>query len=172
MKIESMKKQNYPIRAIAKELAMSPSSIWYELRKGDALGNGDYDAEYAEEQSRRNASAKAKKTILSDNPKLAMRIAELILQKGQSPEQVNITLRKEGPSDAVISINTIYRAIDQGLIPGVSRASLRSNEAKMFSNGLLCIPKWAREELNLRDGDSFSIEILDGDSIVFKKLKR
>lgn len=169
LKIESMKRQNYSLRAISKEVGVSPSTISYELQKGDALGNGNYDAEYAEQQSRQNASAKARKAILSLKPELAMRIAELILQKGQSPEQIHATLQADGAADTVISINTIYRAIDRGLIPGVTRATLRSNETKMFSNGLICIPKWAREELHFCDGDVFTVEISADETILLKK---
>lgn len=169
IKIERMKKQNYSIRAIAKELGVSSGAIHYELKKGTAFGSGNYDAEYAEAQSKRNASAKARKAILSLNPQLAERIAELILRDGQSPEQIHSTLQAEGPADMIISINTIYRAIDHNLIPGVTRANLRSNETKMFSNGLVCVPKWAREELQLCDGDVFLVEILDGKVILLKK---
>lgn len=32
-----------------------------------------------------------------------------------------------------VSVKTIYRAIDQGLIPGVARASLQTEETKIFS---------------------------------------
>ena len=58
-----------------------------------------------------------------------------------------------------ISAVSIYSAIDAGLIPGVTRESLRPDTVKMFSGGNIIIPAWVREEYELKDGDLFRIEI-------------
>ena len=68
-----------------------------------------------------------------------------------------------------LSVNTIYSAIDNGLIPGVTRNSLHPTKAKMFSNGMVCIPKWIREEFGFHDGDSFSVEVQKDGAILFRK---
>lgn len=167
--IEKMKRDNHTLREIAKEVGVTPSTISQELKKGDALGNGNYNAEYAEKQTQlKRANCKMQPT-LSMNRELSARIAELILQEGQSPEQARITLQAENPASKIASINTIYRAIDSGLIPGVTRDSLLSKKTKMFSNGYICIPKWVRDEFHFCNGDIFSIEISADGTILLKK---
>lgn len=65
-----------------------------------------------------------------------------------------------------------YRAIDVGLIPGVTRESLRSDRTKMFSDGMICVPTWIREELGLNDGDSFHIAVSPDGCISLKKVQQ
>ena len=39
----------------------------------------------------------------------------------------------------------------------------------MFSNGMVCVPKWIRQELELNDGDIFCVSLLADGKIVLKK---
>lgn len=63
---------------------------------------------------------------------------------------------------------TIYSAIDDGLIPGVTRESLNSYVTTMFSDGQIHIAKWVRNALDLNDGDELLFEVVDN-KIIFTK---
>lgn len=65
-------------------------------------------------------------------------------------------------------IITIYSAIDDGLIPGVTRESLNSYVTTMFSDGQIHIAKWVRNALDLNDGDELLFEVVDN-KIIFTK---
>ena len=66
------------------------------------------------------------------------------------------------------SRNTIFAAIDSGLIPGVTRDTLKTRTVRLFSGDLVHIPQWVIRQLELCDGDEFSIE-LRGAAIILKK---
>jgi len=168
-KIKELKEQRYSIRKIANTLGFSSGAIHYELRKGDVTGSGQYDPDYAELQSKRNQQEKGRKPILSSNPDFAKYIADLILHEEKSPEQVCADLSINNPFNVAVSKNTIYRAIDERLLPGVTRESLCSHETKMFSNGMICIPKWIRNSFQFQDGDVFYINSSDDGTITIKK---
>ena len=61
-----------------------------------------------------------------------------------------------------------YSAIDDGLIPGVTRESLISYVTTMFSDGQIHIAKWVRNALDLNDGDELLFEVVDN-KIIFTK---
>lgn len=168
-KIKELRDQRYSIRKIAELIGVSPATVHYEL--GRARG-GSYDPEYAEMQYRVNRQALGREAIIASNKELAEYISQKILE-GRSPEKIAEMLKNEAVVGKgrleTVSVNTIYRAIDTGLIPGVTRADLRLNETKMFSNGMVCIPKWMRTLLELRDGDIFHITLSDQGDILLKK---
>ena len=168
-KIKELKEQRYSIRKIANALGFSSGTIHYELHKGDATGSGQYDPDYAELQSKRNQQEKGREPILSSNPDFAKYIADLILYEKKSPEQICAALRINNPFNVAVSINTIYRAIDENLLPGITRESLCSHETRMFSNGMICIPKWIRNSFQFQDGDVFYIDSSDDGTITLKK---
>ena len=169
-KIKELHKKGLSIQQIADEIGVCRQTIYNELKRGsDSLGS--YDPEHAEELFRERQKTKGRQRLLATNNELAQYIADLILKKHYSPEQVIKNLKVNHPSNAaeLKSVNTIYAAIDNGLIPGVTRDSLRSCETKMFSDGMICIPKWMRNQLQLQDGDSFYLEIIDSRIIVITK---
>lgn len=168
--IKEMRDRGMSIQAVADELGVCWNTIHNELRRG-ANTAGEYDPDYAEKQYWNRQKSKGRTPILMSSVDLAKRISELILTQGYSPKQILGILKKEFPDEArnLKSVNTIYSAIDKGFIPGVTRANLRSNETKMSSEGVACIPKWIREELKLQDGDIISIEISDAGAIILNK---
>lgn len=168
-KIKEMRDQQYSIRKIAETMGVSPSTVHYEL---ECARGGDYDPECAEIQYQENRQAFGREAIIASNKELAEHIAQKILD-GYSPEKIAETLKNE---DAVnkgrletVSVNTIYRAIDTGLILSVTRTNLRSGTTKMFSNGMVCIPKWMQDLSELHDGDIFHITLSDRGEIILKK---
>ena len=77
-------------------------------------------------------------------------------------------MQKENWSTAPKTKTTIYSAIDDGLIPGVTRESLNSYVTTMFSDGQIHIAKWVRNALDLNDGDELLFEVVDN-KIIFTK---
>ncbi len=71
-----------------------------------------------------------------------------------------------------VSRNTIYKAIDEGNIPGVTRESLNKTTTNMFSNGLLRVPDWAKDQQGFCDGDVFELDISIANQVTFRKVIR
>ncbi len=169
-KIKELHDKGLSIQQIADEIGVCRQTIYNELKRGsDSFGS--YDPKHAEELFQERQQTKGRQRLLTINSELAQYIADLILKEHYSPKQIIKSLKEDHPSNAVElkSVNTIYAAIDKGLIPGVTRASLHSCETKMFSDGMICIPKWMREQLQLQDGDSFHLEIIDSGMITLTK---
>ena len=77
-------------------------------------------------------------------------------------------MQEEKWSTAPKARATIYSAIDDGLIPGVTRESLNSYVTTMFNDGQIHIAKWVRNALDLNDGDGLLFEVVDN-KIIFTK---
>ena len=119
---------------IALELGVSRSTVYNENCRWTV--GGRYDPEYSEERYQKSLLEKGREAILSLNPELASYISELILEEHKSPEQIMEDLRINDKFCSVFSsVNTIYNAIDHGLIPGVTRENLRTNTTTVFHNG-------------------------------------
>lgn len=110
---------------------------------------------------------------LSDKD-LAEYISGLILKEHLSPEKIVALLAEDdrGFSDVPQSPNTIYNAIDKGLIPNVTRESLLSKSCTVFSGGQICIPKWVLDKLEIKDGDTLQIEVTKENEIIASLKKK
>lgn len=167
-KIKEMLDSGIKKPIIAQELGICRSSVYNELKRGTI--NGEYDPEYAHELHIKNNHKTKNLPILSTNRELANYISEKILEQHKSPEQIIKLLRRHKRFKGIItSTQTIYSAIDNGLIPNVTRESLISYQTHVFNDNNLIIPKWAREKLNISNGDIFNIEV-DENKIIFTKV--
>ena len=140
------------------------STVYNEINRGRI--NGEYDPDYAQSISSKKQKLHGRYSHLLLDRNLAEIISKYILIDDFSPETVCRILKEQGiycPSKA-----TIYAAIDKGLIPNVSRASLQRKTTTMFSHGLIQIPSWIRKELNFNDGDEFHISVVDQKIIIEK----
>lgn len=153
-------------RAIADVIGVHHSTVSREIQKG--MVGGVYNPEYSEQQAQLTRADKGRVPILEAEPELAAYIANLILTEHLSPEKI-VNLIKDDSKYENVSINTIYNAIDNGLIPGVTRESLRSCSSIIFSGGQIVIPKWVMEQLDLKDGDILQFEISYNNEIIYKK---
>lgn len=154
------------VRAIATKIGVHHSSVYREIDKGTV--DGAYNPEYAEEQAQLIRADKGRIPILEADPELAAYIAKLILTDHLSPEKI-ANLINEDSRYSDLSTSTIYNAIDNGLIPGVTRESLLSTSSTIFNCGQIIIPKWVMEQLNLKDGDILQFELTDNQEIIYKK---
>ena len=114
--------QGMSIRAIAMELHRSPSSVSREIKR-NANKDGSYSASTATRKYTKRRKKCHRKLILSENEALKNYVAERLVLDW-SPEQIcgRAALEKQPFS---ISYNTIYRAINSGLIPKKFKKHLR-----------------------------------------------
>lgn len=155
-------------RAIADLIGVHHSTVYREIDRGTI--NGIYDPDYSEEQYQAKMAEKGPTAILTANPDLASYIADLIINEYLSPDKIVTLLRKDKKYKSIsLSRETIYNSIEAGLIPNVTKESLRSNSSTIFSGGHVIIPKWVMEKLELKDGDILQLEINDNNEIIYKK---
>ena len=153
---------------IAIKLGVSLATVYRELkRSGDSK---KYDPEIVQQSYEKMIRSKGRKNKLELNPELAEYISKLVLEKNLSPSQIIDRLRIEKYTECHLSRNTIYAAIDKGLIPNVTRETLllKRKKTHMFSNGLINIPKWICEELDIQDNETLDIDVLN-ETIIIKK---
>lgn len=160
----SLLQKNIHKSVIAKELNVSIETVYREIKRGSI--NGFYDPNYSQKRYEQLNNAKGRPHKLFIDKNLAQKISDLILNQNFSPEQCIKKLKSENISCP--SKQTIYVAIDNNLIPNVTRESLHKKTTTMFSQGNIYIPNWIREKLKLNDGDSLFIKV-ENEEIILKK---
>ena len=166
--IKDLLVQDMPIKYIAEKTGYSYQTIYSEI-KNNSMPDGTYDPEYAHKQAETRYNKR--QHILKKDTELAAFISQKILCDHMSAADIVSLIRKDDSiTDNKICEGTIYNAIDAGLIPNVTRESLNRTTTKMFSNGLLRLPDWIREQTHFSDGDEFDIDISIKGQITFKKL--
>ena len=154
--------------AIASALGVCRGTVYNEIKRGTI--NGRYEPDYSEKRYRQFLSEKGRDPILSLNSELADYIATLILKEHKSPEQIMNQLQSDDKFKSIFSsVNTLYNAIDRGLIPEVTRESLNPKTTTVFSDGTLHIAKWIKDSLDIKDGDVLHIEVKNN-KLIFTKV--
>lgn len=111
-KLLLMRANGKSIRAIAKEIGRSASTISREIRR-NRLSDQSYSAIAAQDKYRKRRK-KCRRHKLLSNVTLRETVARLFLKQQWSPEQISNRLKYEN-SEFKISYATIYRAIYAGL---------------------------------------------------------
>lgn len=171
LRIKELLDMGLSVPDIAREIGVHHETIYQELKRCEP---GQYDPESA--QTDAGAKSKRQNNFPSDgqmfeNRALAKCVADLILEDGLNVQQVIRWLQEERPERfqrLPKSRNTVFAAIDHGLIPGVTRDTLKTKTVRLFSSDLIHIPRWVIRQLNLHDGDEFCIEV-NIESIILKK---
>lgn len=163
----------FSVPEIAREIGVHHDTIYQELKRCGSAAQYDPDAAEAQaaQGRKRQNNLPAEGTIFSEDADLARLVSALILDDGMNVQQVIRWLQQERPERfkrLPKSRNTIFAAIDSGLIPGVTRDTLKTRTVRLFSGDLVHIPQWVIRQLELCDGDEFSIE-LRGAAIILKK---
>lgn len=170
IKLKKMLDSGYSVIDISKVLGFCCATIYNEINRSGS--KADYNPYYAQQRFEEAAKNKGSKRKLFDT-NLAEYISELILEQHLSPEKVILQLvqNKDKYPNAPASANTIYSAIDAGLIPGVTRESLLSKYSTVFNNGQICIPKWVLDKLKIENGDVLKLELTEDDKIIYSKFR-
>lgn len=154
--IEDMLREGKTVIEIAQALDRHMTSIYKEIKRGQC-GN-IYSAKLGHQNSQKNKLHNRRTYAIDAN--LALRISHLILDDHLSVPEVLIKLRDESVED-VLSVNTIYRAIDRGAIPNVSRDTFKNYSTSVFSNALIRLPNWAVQEFNIVNGTNAKLSVRD-----------
>lgn len=159
LKLKEMLDSGCSILEVANALEVHRSAVYRELERGG--WEGGYDPYYAQSLYEGRLKKKGRPECKLSNKDLAEYISGLILMEHLSPEKIVDLLAKDdkGFPDVPQSPNTIYNAIDRGLIPNVTRESLLSKSCTVFSGGQICIPKWVLDKLKIEDGNTLQIEV-------------
>ena len=171
MMIKQMLESGNSKKNIAVKLGVSLATVYRELKRSN--GSQKYDPEIVQQSYDKMMKDKGQKSKLELNLELAEYISKLVLEENLSPAQIIDRLRVENYPERPLSVNTIYAAIDKGLIPYVTRETLMLKHKKthMFSNGLINIPKWICKELDLQDNENLDIDVINGSIIIKKSAK-
>ena len=167
LEIKVLLENDVPIHTIAQRIGRSKRTIYYEIERGSV--NGVYSPQQAEKRARMLLSKKGQKPKLTLNKELAIKISHYVNEEKLTLLQILERINRLPNTPQIKSVNTLYSAIDNGLIPNVTRDSLRINKTSIFSKGLLQVPLWIREELELNDGDEVTLEIENGKLIIEKE---
>lgn len=119
--------QGKSIRMIAKELHRAPSSVSRELKR-NANKDGSYSANTARRKYEKRRKNCHRKLLLSENEALRLYVTEH-LSDDWSPEQISGRAAYEDQPFSV-SYNTIYRAMDSGVLPKKLKKHLRIKKTK------------------------------------------
>lgn len=98
-----------------------------------------------------------------------MRISHYVNEDKLTLLQILEIINQSSTGTQINSVNTLYSAIDNNLIPNVTRNSLRIKETSIFPKGLIQVPLWIRKELDFNDGDKIKLEIQNGKLLIEKK---
>ena len=169
--LKQMLDNEYSVKKIAEELGVHIATIYREIKRFE--NPSQYNPEIAQYVYSKDLETKGRKQKLELDQELAQYISQLILEESLSPVEIINRLRSENYPNFSLSKNTIYAAIDRGLIPSVTRETLllKRKKTHMFSNGLIKIPKWICEELDLKDDEDLDIDTVDGRIIINKSKK-
>nr|WP_325258507.1 helix-turn-helix domain-containing protein [uncultured Oscillibacter sp.] len=171
LKIKELLDAGSSLRNIARIMGYSPSTICYELKKRNQQGK--YDPYFAQAVHEKLTETKGRQSMFLDK-RMADYVSKAILEEQLSPERIVERLAEDVCGFLMVpqSPNTIYRAIDDNLIPGVTRESLLQRTSTVFKGGQVCIPSWVREELDIKDGDILRLEITEDGGILYKKAEK
>lgn len=169
--IKKMLDEGYSRKHMAEVLEIHLSTIYREIDRGTI--NGRYNPDYSEKMYQAQLMEKGPAALLDTNVELAEYIANLILNRKLSLDNVVNEIKKEKRfSDVSITKQTIYNSIIAGKVPGVTRESFRTESSTIFNDGQICIPKWVRDELGLKDGDVLDLQVTEKGEIIYKKQDR
>lgn len=166
IQISDMLSKGKGAKEISKSVGCHIASIYREIDRG-RNEDGVYDPYYAEKNRAANKAKGKPEPVLLSNKDLAQRIADFLIAGEGSVADAIVILEAEGYE--MPTKTTIYASIDKGLIPGVTRETLRKNQTTIFNDGQIHIPKWMREDLGWKDGDGLTLETVDGDGILIQR---
>ena len=179
-RIKSLLNAGLSVPGIAQDIGVCPDTVYKEIARCGV--SGQYDP--AEAQAMADAARKRqnnlpkKGALFAEDTELARLVSELIRNEGMNVQQVVEWLQNESPERFARlpkSRNTIFAAIDSGLIPGVTRDTLKTRTVRLYCEDLLHLPQWVIRELDLHTGDEFSIEVKTaarGPAIILKMKKK
>lgn len=166
--IKALLEQGVSKTKIAEKIGVHNATIYREINRNSSP-DGIYNPSEAQRKYKQRINDRPFRDNILMNYKLTHFIAQMIINEKISVPDICQMFPNAKFPDISFSRNTLYKAIDEGRIPGVTRETLHTNTVT-FSDGLLYIPCWAKQRMNIADGDEFEIIVSeDNKSITFVK---
>ena len=132
LKLEALYNANVNVKEIANQLGFHFTCVYKEIKLGlyehkntDWTYTKRYSADIAHGKSRFNTAARAKDLKIGNDYEFVKFVEKMILEEHYSPEGVIAEIEKRNLSfRTVVSARTIYRYIDSGIFPNLTRKCL------------------------------------------------
>lgn len=155
LKIEALYNARVPVKKIADEVGFHFTCVYKELKLGyymhknhDWTYTRKYSADLAQQHSDFNTAGRAKDLKVGNDYKFVRYVEDMIINHHYSPEAVLAEIRrKKLHFNTDVSARTIYRYIDNGIFPNLTRKSLPyrgKRQKKKKESIVLAQPKLGR----------------------------
>ena len=132
LKIEALFNTDTPVKIIAEQVGFHFTCVYKELKLGYYMHkNGDwtytkkYSADLAQQHSDFNTAGRAKDLKIGNDYEFVRYVEDMILNHHYSPEAVVAEIRRKKLTFRTdVSARTIYRYIDNGIFPNLTRKAL------------------------------------------------
>ena len=132
LKIEALYNAKVPVKKIATQIGFHFTCVYKELKLGfymhknhDWTYTQKYSADLAQQRSNFNTAGRAKDLKIGNDYKFLEYVENMILNHKYSPEAVLAEIkRKKLKFNTNVSARTIYRYIDSGIFPNLTRKAL------------------------------------------------
>ena len=132
LKIEALYNAGISVKTIAEEVGFHFTCVYKELKLGfymhknsDWTYSQKYSADRAQQRSDFNAAGRAKDLKIGNDYRFVEYVEEMILNRHYSPEAVLAEIRRKKLKFRTdVSARTIYRYIDNGIFPNLTRKAL------------------------------------------------
>lgn len=181
LKIEALYNAKVPVTQIAAELGFHHSCIYRELKHGyyehknsDWTYTKKYSADRAQQVSDFNAAGRAKDLKIGKDYAFLDFIEKMIIKEHYSPRAALAEIqRRKLKFDTDVSYNTIYRYIDNGIFPSLTRSDLPYKPRKKRKKTIIVKKESSLgKSIDIRPGEAASREIFghwELDSVIGKK---
>lgn len=183
LKIEALYNAKVPVTQIAAELGFHHSCIYRELKHGyyeyknsDWTYTKKYSADRAQQASDFNLAGRAKDLKVGKDHEFIKFVEALIIKQHYSPRAALAEIqRRKLKFDTNISYNTIYRYIDNGIFPHLTRSDLPYKPRKKARKTIIVKKNSTLgKSIELRPEDAFSRSTFghwELDSVIGKREK-
>ena len=132
LKLEALYNAHVNVKEIANQLGFHFTCVYKEIKLGlyehkntDWTYSKKYSADIAHQRSKFNTAARAKDLKIGNDYEFVKFVEKMILQEHYSPEGVLAEIQRRNLKFKTdVSARTIYRYIDSGIFPNLTRKSL------------------------------------------------
>ena len=166
LKIEALYNAKVPVKKIASEIGFHFTCVYKELKLGYYMHkNSDwtytkkYCADLAQKHSNFNIAGRAKDLKIGNDYKFVKYVEDMIINQHYSPEAVLAEIKnKKLKFKTDVSVRTIYRYIDNGIFPNLTRKSLpyKGKREKKKKESIVKTDSKLGKSIQLRPEEVFS----------------
>lgn len=166
LKIEALYNAHMPVKKIAAQIGFHFTCVYKELKLGyymhknhDWTYTKKYSADLAQQHSDFNTAGRAKDLKIGNDYKFVEYVEDMILNQKYSPEALLAEIKtKNLKFKTDVSVRTIYRYIDNGIFPNLTRKSLpyKGKRKKKKKESIVKTDSKLGKSIQLRPEEVFS----------------